>query len=225
MEHYTPRWNRTVRQCVVTTCTTRKVKVSNCKLLSVTAIQQVLKDNCHIDNGQCASGVLLCQHHYNQVYRSIPGNHEKIQHKKCSVCQSLLNNMEPCHCTNPQLVKQQIKESHDLELDLNEDSIICRSCYKSFANIISNPLSLDINLQMLIAGMKRDEELVTLTGLDSCVQYSLIHTTRVVANSLLHNEALLLSEAYQQLTTTLQRVLTNTPVSYTHLTLPTIYSV
>ena len=56
--------------------------------------------------------------------------------------------------------------------------------------------------------MEKDEELLVLTGLDSCVNYSLIHTTRRIADSLLQNEALLLSDAYQELITTLQQTLT-----------------
>ena len=70
--------------------------------------------------------------------------------------------------------------------------------------IINNPVSLDSNLQDLIATIQRDKELVILTGLDSCVSYTLIHTTRRIADSLLRNEALLLSDAYQELITTLQ---------------------
>ena len=69
----------------------------NCKLLSINEIQKVLKDKYGFnDGGECSSdGVLLCQLHYNQVYRTIPSNQERIEHKKCSACSSPMNNMEP----------------------------------------------------------------------------------------------------------------------------------
>lgn len=99
-EQYVPRW-RSKRACAVTTCTTKNSKIMNCKLLNVNEIQKVLKDKCGFnDDGKCSSdGVLLCQHHYNQVYCTIPSNQERIEHKKCSACLFPMNNMEPHYCT------------------------------------------------------------------------------------------------------------------------------
>ena len=216
-EYYVPRWNKVKQVCAVTSCTSKTVKVSNCKLLTTEGIQQVLGDTCGYkdDDEHASDGVPLCQHHYNEVYRSIPTNQQRMQHKKCSVCLSSMDNMEPRYCTKPEQVKQHLREANDLEIDLTEKSIICRSCYRFFLNITNNPMSLDSNLQNLIASMERDEELIVLTGLDSCVQYSLIHTTKRIAHSLLHNEALLLSEAYQEVVTTLEQALQNASTNCT----------
>ena len=94
---YAPRWNQTKRLCAVSFCITKKDRVNNCKLLSVSAIQEVLNDSCSSKDGQGSSdGVLLCQQHYNQVYRSIPGNHTKVQHRKCSVCSLNMKSMPLC---------------------------------------------------------------------------------------------------------------------------------
>ena len=94
--------------------------------------------------------------------------------------------------------------------------MICRACYRSFHYILNNPKSLDCNFKDLITNMQKSEEAMSLTELDSCVQYSLIHTTRIIATSLLHNEAILLSEAYQNLSL-LNQVLSNTlPLSSIH---------
>ena len=114
-----------------------------------------------------------------------------------------MNNMEPRYCTKADQVKLHLKEVNGPDINLTEQSLICRSCYR-FSDIINNPVSLDSNLQDLIASMERDEEFLVLTGLDSCVNYYLIHTTRRIADSLLRNEALLLSDAYKELITTLQ---------------------
>ena len=59
-------------------------------------------------------------------------------------------------------------------------------------------MSLDSNLQDLRASMQRDKQAIVLTGLDSYLGYSLIHTTVRTANLLLQNEASLLSDTYQK---------------------------
>ena len=107
-EQYVPRWNRTLRVCAVATCreNSAKGKIFNCKLLGIKEIQIVLKDTCGCnesdDDSECPSdGILLCQHHYNQVYRAVPSNQERIKHKKCSACLSSMNNMEPRYCNQP----------------------------------------------------------------------------------------------------------------------------
>ena len=184
-EGYAPRWKRSKRLCTVSSCITKKDKVTNCKLLSVSAIQGILNDSCSSIGGQGSSdGVLLCQQHYHQVYRSIPSNHTKVEHKKCSVCSLNMKNMEARYCADPESVKRQIKDIHDLDIDLHFDSVICRSCYRFFSHIMKNPKSLDSNLKDLITSMQSNEEAISLTELDSCVQYSLIHTTRTIASSL-----------------------------------------
>ena len=86
--------------------------------------------------------------------------------------------MEARHCTDPESVKRHIKDIHDLEIDLHLDSMICRVCYQSFYHILNNLKSLDCNLKDLITSMQRSEEAMSITELDSCVQYSLIHMTR-----------------------------------------------
>ena len=86
---------------------------------------------------------------------------------------------------------------------LRSDWTQYRSCYWS----INNPMSTDSNLQDLISSMQRDEQAIVLTGLDSCVQYSLTCTTIRIAESLLRNEASLLSDAYQELMITLEQAL------------------
>ena len=75
-EQYVPRWKKTKRVCAVTSCTTNSAKVKNCKQLSVKEIQMVLKDTCGFsdDNEHSSDGVILCQHHYNKVYRAVPTN-------------------------------------------------------------------------------------------------------------------------------------------------------
>ena len=83
--------------------------------------------------------------------------------------------MESRYCNKLDLVKRQVKQVHDLDIDLTEQSAICRSCYRSFLKMINDPMSLDSNLQDLIDRMKRDEQAITLTGIDSSVQYSLTH--------------------------------------------------
>ena len=59
-------------------------------------------------------------------------------------------------------------------------------------------MSLDSNLQDLRASMQRDKRAIVLTGLDSYLGYSLIHTPVRTANLLLQNEASLLSDTYQK---------------------------
>lgn len=117
--------------------------------------------------------------------------------------------MENRYCNKPDLIKEHLRRSHDLELDINEKTIICRSCYKSFSKILKNPISLDSNLQALIATMQSEENQIALSAVDSCVQYSLLHTARNIAELLLNNEAVLLSEAYQELSATLEQTLDN----------------
>ena len=215
-EQYVPRRKKTKREGAGTTCTIKDAKVTNCKLLSIEEIQIVLKDTCGFndnpddDNECCSDGILLCQHHYNKVYRAVPSNQERMQHKKCSVCLSPMSNMEPRYCNKPDLVKLHLKETHNLDLDLTEHSVICRSCYRFYSKIINNPMSIDSNLQDLIGSMQRDEQAIVLKGLDSCVQYSLTCTTIKIAQSLLRNEASLLSDAYKELMTTLEQTIQKT---------------
>ena len=62
--------------------------------------------------------ILLCQHHYNQVYRAISSNQERRKHKQCFICLSSMNNMEPQYCKNSS------ERGTHLELHVTEQSAI-----------------------------------------------------------------------------------------------------
>ena len=95
----------------------------------------ILKDTCGFsdDNEHSSDGVLriLCQHHYNKtrIGQFILIKKNTAQEILCMLISNKTKHGISLLQQTRLLVKCQVKEVHDLDFDLTEQSAICRSYY------------------------------------------------------------------------------------------------
>ena len=133
------------------------------------------------------------------MYRSLPDKAKLLSHQKCKICNKDMQNKKDRHCPNPEKIEQFYRERVGSDIRISGEDVICVTCYKAHKTILENEdeQSNDDDLLELIDSLRR-------SNTDSPIDKALKDTTVSVAESLYKQEAVLLPEAYDMLTSTLR---------------------
>lgn len=183
------RWIKTTRQCAVKSCKS-KDRITICNILTTTKIEHVLK--CSSLHLALIVDVINITTKFTDPYHTM-----LAENAQCARNQW---NTQPCYYPSPDHVQAQIKRQHDTDIALTDTDVIYLSCYKIFCKILENPLSLDSILEELIHSLEAEQPTSQPVSIDECVNHSMPDVTLAIAKSLLKNEAVLLSDTHDTLT-------------------------
>ena len=200
---YIPRWVKVTfakLKCTVPKCTS-KSRVVQCLLATKDHIHALLKipntpSNSDVDQ------VYLCLEHYKIIHRSLPENRDQYDHSRhqCTLCRKVIPSVrDHRHCPNPQIINEHLKNHTDFDGDLDSTAIICRTCFICHQIILKSREkdSLDSELLILVDKLKQDMMGITISGLDSIVEYSLLSSAIALGDNLLNQWPMFLPEVYK----------------------------
>ena len=200
---YIPRWVKVTfakLKCTVPKCTS-KSRVVQCLLATKDHIHDLLKipntpSNSDVDQ------VYLCLEHYKIIHRSLPENRDQYDHSRhqCTLCRKVIPSVrDHRHCPNPQIINEHLKNHTDFDGDLDSTAIICRTCFICHQIILKSREndSLDSELLILVDKLKQDMMGITISGLDSIVEYSLLSSAIALGDNLLNQWPMFLPEVYK----------------------------